>query len=161
MNLCLKKLVFVLKKPFSDGGPPRPAGAGASARTPGVNNRPSQAIRFPCENEVSGAPGRAAAPRRSNHPGGAPRIVSRPVFVRSRTGPSTGEAVMNRHLETFPKTMLGNGRRIRRNSAFSEAQRRKLSRRWPKSGKFGVGVGERPPRHNHQPSRVFRTDGDS
>src|SRR5512135_1895405 len=42
MHLCLKKLVFVLKTPFSDGGPPRPAGAGARARTSGANNRPSQ-----------------------------------------------------------------------------------------------------------------------
>ena len=41
---------------------------------------------------------------------------------------------------------------------YSQAE---LSRKRLNSGKFGTGVGERPPRRNHQSSRAFRTDGGS
>jgi hypothetical protein len=38
-----------------------------------------------------------------------------------RHRPSPGEAVMSRHLVTFPKTVLGSSRQMRRNAAFSRA----------------------------------------
>ena len=73
--------------------------------------------------------------------------------------PSAGEAVMSRHLGTFPKTVLGSCWRMGRTPAFCNARRQGLSRRGLNSGKFGTGVGERPLRHNHQFSRALRTDG--
>src|SRR4051794_9998336 len=65
-------------------------------------------------------PGLLAPDRRD---AGSRRVGSR-VHGRSFGWPNPGEAVMSRHLGTFPKTMLGGGRQMERKPAFRRARRR-------------------------------------
>jgi hypothetical protein len=54
--------------------------------------------------------------------------------------PNPGEAVMSRHLVTFPKTVLRGREWTSRNPAFPNDRHQGFSRTWPKSGKSGTAV---------------------
>ena len=91
---------------------------------------------------------------------------------RSRPGspsrPRGSEAVTWCPLGTFPKTMLGDGRPMRRIPAFSGAGPRELSRRWSNPGRFKtpttsglLASGPRPFESERQlaPGDSFATSG--
>ena len=75
------------------------------------------------------------------------------------TRPRGSEAVTGCHLGTFPKTMLGDGRPMRRIPAFSEAGPRELSRRWSNSGRFKTRTDKRPPRFRSYALRALAAVG--
>jgi hypothetical protein len=78
---------------------------------------------------------------------------------RLRLRPRGSEAVTGCHLGTFPKTMLGDGRLMRRIPAFSAAGPRELSRRWSNSGRFKIPTDTRSLRFRSHPLRELAAVG--